>query len=273
MKKTINANSQANITTGHSCTVVAVVKTIEKVLYELQLEIENLSVAIAGFGSIGQASLNLLLSKIGNPAQIIIADLATQIPGLQKSLNDLKERFPNQIKVIPVEKTVPDDFYSADIIIGASSNGKVLDVSKFQPGTILVDDSFPHIIDAKKAILRMKNEKDVLIIGAGKLNVGKKARNIMNTGLPNSWIEKSIEKFGDEGLPGCQIESLLLGFDSSLPATIGLVTDKNAAQYWSKINELSLGAVGFHLQGFQIDDLLIEKIKNIQKKRYVRIGK
>ena len=91
--------------------------------------------------------------------------------------------------------------------------------------------------------------------------------------MSRSWIEKSIEKFGDEGLPGCQIESLLMSFDNLLPGTIGLVSEKNAAQYWSKISELNLGAVGFHLQGFRIDNLLIEKVKNIQKKRYVRIGK
>ena len=272
LKNSTNINMEAVITTGHSCTVVAVVKTISKVLIELELEIENLTVAVAGFGSIGQASINLLLTEIGKPVQIKIADLATQIPGLQKSVNDLKERFTNRVEVISVDNTVPDEFYSADIIIGASSNGKVLEVSKILPGTVIVDDSFPHIFDVKKAIFRMKNEQDVLIVGAGKLSVGEKERTIIQNSVPESWIGKIIEKFGDEGLPGCQAESLLMSFDNSLPATIGLVSGLNAAQYWRKANELNLDAVGFHLQGYEVDNLLIQKIKNIHKKRYGQIG-
>jgi non-ribosomal peptide synthetase component F len=272
LKNTAKINMPAVLTTGHSCTVVAVVKTIGKVLKELDLEIKNLSVAVAGFGSIGQASINLLLAEIGSPAKIIIADLATQLPGLQKPLVDLKERFKNGVEVIPVDKTVTDDFYTADIIIGASSGGKVLDVSKIRPGTILVDDSFPHIFDVKKAISRMKKEQDVLIVGAGKLSVGEKERSILQKSVSESWIKKIIEKFGDEGLPGCQAESLLMSFDNSLPATIGLVTGLNAAQYWRKANELNLGAVGFHLQGYAVDNTLIQKVKTLHKKRYGQIG-
>jgi predicted amino acid dehydrogenase len=272
LKNSEKTNMQAVITTGHSCTVVAVVKTIGKVLKELELEIENLSVALAGFGSIGQASVNLLLAEVGNPAQIKIADLVTQIPGLQKSLNDLKERFTNQVEVIPVVDAVPDEFYTSDIIIGASSNGKILEVSKIRPGTVVVDDSFPPILDVKKAILRMKNVQDVLIVGAGKLSIGEKERTIIQKTFPESWIRKIIEKFGDEGLPGCQAESLLMSFDNSLPATIGLVTGLNAAQYWRKANELNLGAVGFHLQGYLVDNSLIQKIKNLHIQKNEQIG-
>ncbi len=266
LKNTTSANPHAVLTTGHSCTVVAVVKTIEKVLKELDLDIGNLTVAVAGFGSIGKASLNLLLAEIGIPAQIIIADLASQLTGLQKSVDDLKERFTNRVEVIIVDKTMPFDFYASDIIIGASSAGNVLDISKIRPGSVLVDDSFPHIVDVRKAIARMEKEKDVLIVGAGKLSVGQKKRTIVQTSLLDSWINKIIEKFGDEGMPGCRAESLLISFDPSLPATIGLVNGFNAARYWKKAEELNLGAVGFHLQGFVIDNTLIQKVKNHHKK-------
>lgn len=272
LKNTTILKPQTVLTTGHSCTVVAVIKTIQKVLKELDLEIKNLSIAVAGFGSIGQASINLLLAEIGSPAQIIIADLATMLPGLQKPLIDLKKRFKNGVEVIPVDKTIPDDFYAADIIIGASSTGKVIDVTKLRPGTLLVDDSFPHIVDVKKAISRMKKQQDVLIVGAGKLSVGQKERSILQKSVPESWIKKIIEKFSDEGLPGCQAESLLMSFDNSLPPTIGLVTGLNVGQYWRKVNELNLDAVGFHLQGYAVDNILIQKVKNLHKNRYGQIG-
>ncbi len=107
IKKRAPQHENLIITTGHSCTVVAVVKTVEKVLAELDLNINNITVSVAGFGSIGQASLNLLLEKIGNPAKIVIADLASQMPGLRKTLQELENRFPDTLEVISVEGDDP----------------------------------------------------------------------------------------------------------------------------------------------------------------------
>jgi amino acid adenylation domain-containing protein len=249
------------LTTGHSCTVIAVVKTIEKVLNELELKISDLTIGVAGFGSIGQASLNLLLAQIGTPARIIIADLATQLPALEKPLNALKTDYKAPLEIIPVEQAIPDGFYTANLIIGASSSGQILEVDKLLPGTIIVDDSFPPIVNTKQAVLRMKNEKDVLIIGAGKMDIGAKERTVLDTALPKQLIQKIIQKFGDDGLPGCRIESLLMSYDDSLPPTRGLVTLEDAKKYWQRVNDLNLKAVAFHLQGYEVGDDLIKNVK------------
>ena len=106
-------NKDMVITTGHSCTVVAVIKTIEKVLTELDLNIGDLIVGVAGFGSIGQASLNLLLNKIGRPAKIIIAEMYDEafVFDMQEVIGEIKSEFnkmePNLTIEIVKNDTTP----------------------------------------------------------------------------------------------------------------------------------------------------------------------
>ncbi len=250
------------ITTGHSCTVVAVVINIQKVLKEIGLCIENLNIAVAGFGSIGQASLNLLLNKLGEPASIKIADLSSQIPALSKPLEKIKNNYKGKLSLIEIESEIPDEFYLADLIIGASSQGEILDVDKISSGTIIVDDSFPHIVNSPKAIKRMKQEKDILIIGGGKIDIGDTERTTLETNLPKKLINNIIKKAGDQGLPGCRVESLMMSYNNSLPSTIGLVTEESADEYWNILSDLKVSAVGFHLQGFQIKENIINNVKS-----------
>ena len=255
-----------NITTGHSCTVVAVIKTIEKVLTEMELSIENLNIGVVGFGSIGQSSLNLLLHKLGAPSSIKIADLSTQIPSLQKPLEKLKRNYNGELSVIEIKTEIPDDFYLTDLIIGASSQGEILDAEKISSGTIIVDDSFPHIVNSRKAIKRMKKKKDVLIIGGGKINIGDTERTLLETNLPKNLIKRIVKNFGDEGLPGCRVESLMMSYNDTLPSTIGLVTEESAEKYWSILSDLKVSAVDFHLQGFQVEENIINNVKNYLKR-------
>tara|TARA_B110000208_G_scaffold83786_1_gene106359 strand:+ start:1404 stop:10250 length:8847 start_codon:yes stop_codon:yes gene_type:complete len=251
-----------SITTGHSCTVVAVIKTIEKVLTEMELSIENLNIGVVGFGSIGQSSLNLLLHKLGAPSSIKIADLSTQIPSLQKPLEKLKRNYNGELSVIEIKSEIPDDFYLTDLIIGASSQGEILDVEKISSGTIIVDDSFPHIVNSPKAIQRMKKKKDVLIIGGGKINIGDTERTLLETNLPKSLINRIVKKVGDEGLPGCRVESLMMSYNDTLPSTIGLVTEESAEKYWSILSDLKVSAVDFHLQGYKVNENIINNVKS-----------
>jgi predicted amino acid dehydrogenase len=255
------------ITTGHSCTVVAVVKTLQKALEKLQLNLENLTLGIAGFGSIGQASLNLLLREAGKPRDLIIADLASQMQSLRKPIKELSLQYNGPIELVEVEHAIPEAFYRADLIIGASSNGRVMDVDKLRPGTIVLDDSFPHIIDPTKAIRRMKKLRDVIVAGAGKIDMGEKQRQLMFTAIPKALIERATAKLGDQGMPGCRAESLLISLDREMSPTIGLVTDDSAQRYWEKAAIQQMEAVELHLQAYIIENKVIENVRHIKSMR------
>jgi amino acid adenylation domain-containing protein len=261
------APANMNITTGHATTVVAVVKTIEKTLKMLVLRAEEIKIGVAGFGSIGQTSLRLLLRKIGIPAEIRIADLANKIPALESQIGILQTEFNANVITCAVEDEIPDCFYDVDLIIGATSNGEVLKIDKLKSGTIIVDDSFPAIVSYTKAISRMKKEKDVLIIGGGLLQLKQRQRVYVRPELQGRLMQTILKNYGDFGIPGCRLESLLIAGGADLPITQGLVDDQRAIFYWEKINKLGLEAAEFHFQNYLILPETIDNMKKIFKSK------
>jgi predicted amino acid dehydrogenase len=228
----------------------------------------KLKIAVVGYGSIGQASINLLLNKLGTPASIIIADLTNQITVLKQPIAELKKIFKGNVHVVPVENSiVSEEIYLADLIIGSSSCGNIIDVEKLASGSILVDDSFPSIVNTCAAVDRMKKKKDILIIGAGKLHIGRRQREFIDAAISPSLVSRITLQIGDDGLPGCRIESLLMSFDHSLPTTTGIVTNETALAYWNWIELNELQAVNFHLEGFRVDEILISNMKTIIERK------
>ena len=256
------------LTTGHAGTVVAVVKTVEKVLKAVSANIYDLSIAILGFGAIGQASLSLLLNKLGNPASLIIADLEAQLPYLDRALNTLKAKYAGELVVVGVrDQYIPDDFYAADLIIGASSSGQILEVERFRPGTILVDDSFPPAVNLPAAIKRMQTRADVLLLGGGKLKMCARQISQFAPEIPEHILMPVLQSLGNEGMPGCRAEPLLLQSTPGLPPTIGLVEEGNAALYWEACNTLGVEAVPLHLAGFNVPETLTNLIGRMIKEK------
>jgi hypothetical protein len=54
----------------------------------------------------------------------------------------------------------------------------------------------------------------------------------------------------------------MMSYNNSLPSTIGLVTEESADKYWNILSDLKVSAVGFHLQGFQIKENIINNVKS-----------
>ena len=257
------------LTTGHACTVVAVVKTIKQVLAAVGADFAGMKVAVLGFGSIGQASLSLLLDKVGSPAQLIIADLETQLPHLEQALTNLKAVYTGELTVLGVrDHQAPERLYEADLIIGASSSGQVLEVERFRPGTILVDDSFPPAIDLLPAIRRMQTKADVLLLGGGKLKVGDWQTHQFAPEIPEHILRPILQSLGNDGMPGCRAEPLLLQQAPTLPPTIGLVEKHHASLYWDECSIRGIEAVPLHLAGFAVTPTLIKRVgEMIQQKK------
>lgn len=258
------------LTTGHASTVVAVVKTVEKVLTAVKANLCDLKIAVLGFGSIGQASLSLLLNKLGRPASLIIADLETQLSHLDQALAGLKAKYAGELTVLGVQThLVPEDLYEADLIIGASSSGRVLEVERFRPGTMLVDDSFPPAVDLPSAINRMQTKADVLLLGGGKLQVGDRQTSQFAPEIPENILLPILRSLGNDGMPGCRAEPLLLQTIPGLPPTIGLVEASSASLYWDECTAGGIGAVPLHLAGFTVPETLTGRVGEIieQNKR------
>ncbi|GLY07126.1 hypothetical protein Acsp01_75050 [Actinoplanes sp. NBRC 101535] len=236
------------VTTGHAVTAASVVRTTLAALDAAGRSWSDSVVAILGVGSIGASSLSLLLARAGAPAGLILCDL----PSAGPRLTALASTCPGPVEVAT---DGPDAVYRADVIVAATSGGPgTLDVDRLRPGTILVDDSFPHCFDPVRALARMRSAGDVLVVGGGLLDLGAASRTVAD-GLP------AVAASGQFRLPGavasCQTESLLHATTPGLPAVCGPVTPEAAAAYWAALDAAGVRAAPLHLLSQEVSPRLI----------------
>ncbi|MEU4426734.1 amino acid adenylation domain-containing protein [Actinoplanes sp. NPDC024001] len=233
--------SAARVTTGHAVTAASVVRTTFAALSARDRRLSGCVLAVVGLGSIGTSSLRLLLDRAGQPpAGLILCDLpaaADRLAGLAAEIQTAG--YPGAVEVV----TTPDGVYRADVIVAATSGGPgTLDVDRLRPGTILVDDSFPHCFDTARALARMRDRGDVLVVGGGLLDGGPSSRAVAD-GLP--------PVAGAGGLPdtiaSCRLESLLHAVTPGLPLVCGPVDAAQAGAYWAALDAAGVRAAPLHL--------------------------
>ncbi|MFI9587557.1 amino acid adenylation domain-containing protein [Streptomyces sp. NPDC052236] len=254
----------APVTTGHAATAVSVVKTVQAALDATRRELSGLVVAVVGLGSIGSSSLELLLTQARRPpARLLLCDVAGSGPRLKELADDLRRRgLAESVSQVESDPGLPAAVYEADLVVTAvSGGGTLLDVDRLRPGTIVVDDSFPHCFDAARAIERMRRQRDVIVVGGGLFTVGDTERRVTE-GLP---AMAAAGYAAQPWLPGtiasCRLESLLHAADSaadsdsasSLPLVHGLVDGALARAYWRALEAAGVRAAPLHLLNYTVD--------------------
>ncbi|MFJ9637464.1 amino acid adenylation domain-containing protein [Streptomyces sp. NPDC101178] len=238
------------VTTGHAATVVSVVRTVHAALDATRQELGNLTVAFVGLGSIGSSSLELLLGQAaGPPARLLLCDVPGSGPRLKELAEHLRERgLADEVDVLESVGGLPDAVYGARLIVAAvSGGGTLLDVDRLEPGTTVVDDSFPHCFDTGRALGRMERAKDVLVVGGGLLSVGTVERQVAD-GLPAAAVAGYLAQ---PALPGtiasCRLESLLHASGTDVPLVRGPVDAATGLAYWAAAEAGGTGAAPLHL--------------------------
>ncbi|MFF3897133.1 amino acid adenylation domain-containing protein [Streptomyces sp. NPDC001812] len=247
----------AAVTTGHAATVVAVVRTVHAALEATGRNLSDLDVAFAGLGSIGASSLELLLSLAARPPRrLLLCDVRGSGPRLAALGRRLQERGlagAGGVEVAESERVLPDAVHGADLLVTAVSGATaVLDVGRLRPGAIVVDDSFPHCFDTERALTRMREHEDVLVLGGGLLHVGRTDRQVAEDlpavaaagYLAQPWIEGT--------LASCRAESLLHAAGQELPLVHGLVDAGVSLAYWEAVERAGVSAAPLHLLGHTV---------------------
>ncbi|MFF9909200.1 amino acid adenylation domain-containing protein [Streptomyces sp. NPDC013457] len=245
----------AAVTTGHAATAVSVVKTVHAALARTGRELADLVVAVAGLGSIGGSSLELLLTLAPEPpARLLLCDVEGSAPRLRRLAEDLMARgLARDVAVHEANPALPAAVYEADLLVTAvSGGGSVLDVSRLRPGAIVVDDSFPHCFDTTTALARMRERRDVLIVGGGLLSVGSVERRTA-PGLPPAAAEGyAARTWLPDTIASCRLESLLHAADPEIPLVHGLVDTRLALAYWRGMAKAGVEAGPLHLLGHEV---------------------
>ncbi|GHO49231.1 hypothetical protein [Ktedonospora formicarum] len=159
------------VTTGHAITASAVVMNVARLLEEAGRYLSQERVAFLGLGSIGQASLRLLLEVLPHPKELILCDLYQRnLSALERELRQIG--YQGKLHMALGEPGhVPSQVYDASLIIGATNVGDILDVDRLTPGALLIDDSGPHIFDVSRLLQRIHVHGDILATEAGELTV------------------------------------------------------------------------------------------------------
>ncbi|MFF7176677.1 amino acid adenylation domain-containing protein [Streptomyces pseudovenezuelae] len=256
-----------SLTTGHATTTVAVVRTVHTALAATGRDLGELTLAVVGCGSIGTSSLRLLLARSPRPpARLLLCDLPGTAPRLHGLAAELSADHPlTPVRVVEADgaRTLPAEIYeAADVVVAAVSGGTttLLDVDRLRPGTIVVDDSFPHCFDTARALRRMREAGDVLILGGGLL-----ALDATETHLAPDLPAAALTGHAATGtqhhpalhLPGtlasCRLESLLHAHltgrpaGTRLPLVHGLVDLPRALAHWDAAEAVGVRPAPLHL--------------------------
>jgi predicted amino acid dehydrogenase len=230
-------HTNANVTTGHAVTVASVALTAIAALESAGRKWAESRVAFVGVGSIGRSTLRLLLTD-ERPAGLVLCDLpgaSLEEPGLEAEL-------------CTATPFAPDLVYTADLIITAiGSPVHVLDVGRLRPGTIVVDDSFPHCVDTRRALDRMRTKADVLICGGGLLDCGTTTRVPADDLPPFAAAVHATRAVIANTIASCQLESLRHASRPDLPLVRGLVGADAVQAYRDAMDSAGVVAAPLHL--------------------------
>jgi len=250
------------LTTGHATTAATVVLSIARTLAESGRDLSRETVAFLGLGSIGLASLRLLLSSLGEPERILLCDLYRKRDHLGAIRRELIDAFgvTARIDTLETREELPDELYQASLIVGATNAAGVLDVARLRPYTLIVDDSAPHCFDRPAAEKRLRERGDVLFTEGGVLQAPEPIPRLLH--LPRG--AEALAGLLPSGLPGmpgvaradeitgCVLSSLLSTRFPDLGPTIGEVTLADSRRHYERLQALGFRGAPLHCEGFSL---------------------
>ncbi|NJL04627.1 MAG: amino acid adenylation domain-containing protein [Chloroflexaceae bacterium] len=233
------------ITTGHATTTAAVVLNVQRILEESGRNLAHERVGVLGLGSIGQAVTRLLLDLLPHPPALLLCDVYAKAPELAEFARSLhtQHNYRGTIEVLTVADAVPDTFYTARLIIGATNVPDVLDVWQLLPGTLLVDDSGPACYNQAHAIARFQAQHDILVTEGGALQPPHAVQSVRYIppalrGLLAPAAVVQLAAHATDSVMGCTLSAALSREHPTLVPTIGLLHADTARQHAHLLQQL-----------------------------------
>jgi amino acid adenylation domain-containing protein len=252
------------ITTGHATTTSAVVLAVRRALEEAGRDLAGEHVGFIGLGSVGVATLRLLLSCLPHPARLSLCDVYSKQETLESLRRELVDDlgYRGDVRLLASRQEVPDEFYEAGLIVGATNVADILDIARVAPGTILVDDSAPHCFRPDEAFRRLEEKGDILVSEGGVL--------LAPEPLPlRAYVPDEIEPWLQAGLvhlvaqtdprliTGCVLSGLLSARFDHLTPTLGLIDRRTALDHYETLDALGFQAPDLQLGGTPLDARMI----------------
>ena len=258
------------ITTGDATRAATVVKSLEGILEQSGRSLAGEKVAFIGLGSIGKGTLDLMLSVLPHPKAITLCDFyrtEERLEGIQDQL--LASGYSGEITITAANEELPDEVYQAGLVIAATSVPEVIDVGRLNPGSVLVDYSFPPSFNVAEAARRATERGDILFTTGGQLRLDQQVEETVY--LPAASADL-IDQLGSEGLrliggrdgremTGCVLASIFTGMDPEVRVTLGGLSGEDALAHYRFINSLEIGSASLQMEGFFLPDDVIRRFR------------
>jgi amino acid adenylation domain-containing protein len=262
-----NRNGLPAVTTGHATTVSAVVLSIQKIAQLAGRDLRQERIGFLGLGSIGSATLDLMLRCLPHPAQITLCDIYQSASMIRAKEIINNSGFRGTIRIVASYPQVPAEFYESTLIIGATNVPEVLDIRQLKPGTMIVDDSAPQCYSISGAIRRLETEHDVLFTDGGVLrspqpiNVLRYLPRVKEAALPLAARERLL-RHNPLQITGCVFSSILTASFQDIKPTLGFVGSEEAFDNYQKLCQLGFSAADLHAMDYVVSDNLISSFRN-----------
>lgn len=233
------------VTHGHATTASAVVLTVDRILRVCGRDLATERLGVLGLGSIGSASLRLLLRHLPHPAELTLCDVYDKQDDLDALRRELVDGgFRGTVRLLPSPGAVPDWFYRhSSLILGATNVPDVLDVAELRPGTVVVDDSSPHCFSLDAAHARTGRVGDVVFVEAGLVESPGQISRLQYWPPEFAALldSPSVRRFlspDPRGIPGCVLSGLLSAQFPELADTVGPVDPEVAGRHLETLQRL-----------------------------------
>jgi predicted amino acid dehydrogenase len=256
------------ITTGHATTTAAVMLAVRRILEEAGRDLTQERVGFLGLGSIGTASLQMLLRCLPHPAEILLCDVYSKRDALSALRRQLAEElgYRGPVRVLEARGGVPAGMYEASLLIGATNVPDILDVDRLAPGTLLVDDSNPHCFRLDRAIRRLRERQDLLFTEGGMLRAAAPLGHVL-------YIPEALEQtardlpadlfanYDPHHVMGCVLSGLLSARRPDLPPTVGLTVLRACQAHYEAVTSLGFRAAALHCENYALEEGAIRNFR------------
>lgn len=251
------------ISTGHATTTTAVILTIERILAESGRKMAQELVGFLGLGSIGLASLRLMLTCLPHPAGLLLCDLYHKREVLEAIAREARESlgYTGPITILESHHQPPPPFYEATFIVGATNVPDILEVDLLRPGTLIVDDSGPHCFNPEAAIGRLEQKQDILFTEGGVLQLPQLVKRTRFVPTYHSSPDDTFQIDEADELMGCAFSSTLSAHFTSLKPTIGLVDLQATIVHYQTLVQLAFRGGSLRCRNYRLSPALIEQFR------------
>ena len=252
------------VTTGHATTTAAVVLNIQELLAQAGRNLAQESVSFVGLGSIGRATLQLMLRVLPHPRSLLICDLYTRQRDLEEIGASLKREGTGKVIVAQARAgRVPEEVYQTTTLVGATNVPEVVDIWRLPSGCLVVDDSAPHCFSIEQALRRIEQRGDILVTEGGELSTPWNLSELCYLPYASEAIGglmQSEELFALRDKPndimGCLL-SAALSHGLAVPTTLGHVDMSVSLQHFEALRKCGVSGALPHLGHVKLRDAII----------------